>query len=119
MRYTCLLVLAIGCSGGGAGDMGSGDGGLSLLTVNDTLSTCTVTVTVGSAAPSTFDSASRMFMATAGTKVALHAVPMPKFLQVVWSNVTSKNGADATYVMDGSPEQNVTACCPETNGGGC
>jgi hypothetical protein len=93
--------------------------GLPKLTVDNTLSWCDVTVTVGTSAPITFSNASDNFSAAASTTVALHATPHPTFLPVVWTGVTTMNGADATYVMTATPAQSVTACCPLSNGTGC
>jgi hypothetical protein len=89
------------------------------LTVNNTLAWCDVTVTVGSAAPVTFGTASKSFPAAASTTVTLHATPHPTFLPVVWTGVTTMNGADATYVMTATATQSVTACCPLSDGSGC
>ena len=89
------------------------------LTVNNTLAWCTVTVNTGSGTPTTFSSASHVFQVASGTTVMLHAVPNPTFKPVVWTGVTTMNGADATYVMTGAATQMVTACCPLSDGSGC
>jgi hypothetical protein len=89
------------------------------LTVNNTISWCTVTVTVPPAAAVMFGSSSMTFNAASGTTIALHAEPKPSFLAVKWTGVTTMNGADATYVMTSAATQSVTACCPLSNGTGC
>ncbi len=89
------------------------------LTVNNTLSWCTVTVTVPPSAGVMFGSSSMTFNAASGTTVTLHAEPKPSFLAVKWTGVTTMNGADATYVMTSGAMQSVTACCPLSNGTGC
>jgi hypothetical protein len=108
---------------GGSKDMAmkvdSGGGGLETLTVNNTLSWCTVIVTIGNGTPTTFTDASKMFMAAAGTTVNLQADPLPGFIAVKWTGVSTMNGDKATYVVTGSATQSVTACCPHTNGTGC
>jgi hypothetical protein len=90
-----------------------------MLTVNNTLGWCTVTVTVGNDAPVMFSSATHTFTGMSGTMVQLHAVPNPGFIQVKWTGVTTMNGADATYTMTGAGTQSVTACCPFPDGSGC
>jgi hypothetical protein len=106
---------------GGKMDMAkASDGGaLETLTVNNTLSWCKVGVTVGSGTPMTFTSASMSFMAGAGTTVNLQADPLPGFIAVKWTGVSTMNGNKATYVMTGAATQSVTACCPHTDGTGC
>lgn len=99
--------------------MGSDGGMLDTLTVNNTLSWCTVTVTIGSGTPTSFTDAARNFMAAAGTTINLQADPVPGFIAVKWTGVTTMSGDKATYVMTAAPTQMVTACCPHTNGTGC
>jgi hypothetical protein len=95
-------------------------GALETLTVNNTLSWCTVIVTVGNGTPATFTSASMSFMAGAGTMVSLQADPRPGFFPVKWTGVSTMTGNKATYVMTGAATQAVTACCPTSAaGGGC
>jgi hypothetical protein len=89
------------------------------LTVNNTLRWCTVTVTVGAAAPVMFATESKDFQAAAGTVVMLSATPNPGFTQVKWTGVTTMSGASATYLMTSGATQMITACCPFTNGTGC
>lgn len=93
--------------------------GLPKLTVNNTLSWCDVTVTVGTATAVMFANATHDFNGAASTSITLHATPHPTFLAVVWTGVTTMNGADATYVMTAAATQTVTACCPLSNGTGC
>src|SRR5260370_41984907 len=88
---------------------GGGGGGLETLTVNNTLMWCTVTVTIGNGTPSMFTSASKTFMASAGTTVNLQADPLPGFFAVKWTGVTTMNGDKATYVLSNSATQSVTA----------
>ena len=93
--------------------------GAPTLTVNNTLSWCTVTVTIPNQTAVTFSNNNHAFMAPSGTTVMLHAVPNPTFQPVKWTGVTTMNGADATYVMTAAGMQMVTACCPLSNGTGC
>jgi hypothetical protein len=88
------------------------------LTVNNTFSWCTVTVTVGSGTPATFTAASMSFKAAAGTVVTLKADPLATFMPVKWTGVTSSTDT-ATYTMTSAATQMVTACCAESNGMGC
>ena len=89
------------------------------LTVNNTFGWCTVTVTVGSAAPVMFATASKAFSAASGTTVTLSATPNPTFKPVVWTGTTTMSGTSATYLMTGAATQTVTACCPTMAGTGC
>lgn len=89
------------------------------LTVNNTISWCTVSVTVPPAALVMFGSASMTFNAPAGTTITLHADAKPGFKDVKWTGVTTMNGKDATYVMTSAATQSVTACCALSDGSGC
>jgi hypothetical protein len=107
---------------GGTVDMTkkAADGGmLEVLTVNNTLKWCTVTVTIGNGTPTTFTDASRNFSAAAGTTINLQADPLPTFIAVKWTGVTTMSGDKATYVMTSMATQMVTACCAHSNGTGC
>jgi hypothetical protein len=99
--------------------MGSDGGMLETLTVNNTLAWCTVTVTIGNGTPTTFTDATRNFMVAAGATVNLQADPLPNFIAVKWTGVTTMSGDKATYVMTSAATQMVTACCAHTNGTGC
>ncbi len=89
-----------------------------MLTVNNTLSWCNVTVTIGGN-PTTFGTGSMVFTPSANTTVMLKADPKPTFLQVKWTGVTTMNGDMATYDVTAAPSQMVTACCPLGDGSGC
>jgi hypothetical protein len=89
------------------------------LTVDNTLSWCTVTVTIGSGTPATFTSSTMSFKAAAGTVVNLKADPLATFMPVKWTGVTTMSGDMATYTMTSAATQTVTACCAEMNGTGC
>jgi hypothetical protein len=89
------------------------------LTVNNTISWCTVTVTVPPAAAVMFGSSSMTFSAASGTTITLHAEPKPGFMPVKWTGTTTMTGADATYVMTNASSQTVTACCATSTGTGC
>ncbi|HEY2743378.1 MAG TPA: hypothetical protein VGL86_02090 [Polyangia bacterium] len=96
-----------------------GDGGGPTLVVFNTINWCTVTVTIGSGAPTTFTDAMKSFMAADGTTITLQADPIPTFKPVKWTGVTTMNGDMATYIMTGAAMQSLTACCAEPNGSGC
>ncbi len=117
MRYSWLaLALLLGCGGSmTAGDMSS----TPTLTVNNTLSWGTVTVTVGSGAPVTFTDATKTFMAASGTTVTLKADPLATFKPVKWTGVTTMSGDMATYMVTSAAAQSVTACCALMDGTGC
>jgi hypothetical protein len=134
MRASLMLLLCAGALGCGdttsGGDMAVVMQDLAMkidsataqptLTVNNTLSWCTVTVTIGSGSPTMFTDASRTFMAASGTTVNLQADPLPGFFAVKWTGTTTMNGDKATYVMSSSATQAVTACCPTSAAGsGC
>jgi hypothetical protein len=133
MRASSMLLLCAGLLGCGdvttlpdtgvVADMAMGQDSapsLATLTVNNTVSWCTVTVTIGSGTPTMFTDASQMFMAASGTTINLQADPKPGFFAVKWSGVTTMSGDKATYVMTGAAGQSVTACCPTSAaGGGC
>jgi hypothetical protein len=90
-----------------------------LLTVNNTIAWCTVTVTIGGVATS-FGTDFQTFNVPSGTTVTLHAVPKPTFFPVIWTGVSTQSGSNATYIMTSAPSQSVTACCPENSSGlGC
>jgi hypothetical protein len=90
------------------------------LTVDNTLDWCTVTVMVGNATPVMFSGPSMAFSAPAGTTITLSATPNPNFYPVVWTGVTTMNGANATYLMTSATTQSLTACCPTSStGAGC
>lgn len=90
-----------------------------MLTVNNTISWCTVIVTINGT-PTTFGTSSMTFTAAANSTVMLQADPKPNFFPVKWTGVTSMNGDMATYTMTNAASQMVTACCPlDANGGGC
>lgn len=96
-----------------------GGGGQASLTVNNTLSWCTVIVTINGT-PTTFTDATKSFTAAAGTTVSLQADPLPGFFAVKWTGVATMTGNKATYVMSGAASQSVTACCPTSAAGaGC
>lgn len=116
----CLFFLCAGvaaCGGNGSTNTDMGGGG-PMLTVNNTLSWCTVTVTINGM-PTSFGGASMGFPAAAGTTVMLQADPKPTFKPVVWTGVTTMNGDMATYTMTAAAQQTVTACCPLSDGTGC
>ena len=114
-----LVIVATACGGGGTASNTDMSSATQTLTVDNTLSWCSVTVTVGNASPVTFTNASHAFQAAAGTTVNLTATPLPSFLPVKWTGTTTMNGSSATYVMTSAASQTVTACCPESNGSGC
>lgn len=119
MRLAIISLFLFVASCSSSSSQSDAPGSLPTLTVNNTLSWCDVTVTVGSAAAVTFANASHAFSAAAATSVTLHATPHPTFLAVVWTGATTMTGADATYTMTSAATQTVTACCPLSNGTGC
>jgi hypothetical protein len=127
MRYSWLaLALVLGCGNGttktdmatGSGDMSS----LPTLTVNNTLSWCTVTVTVGTGSPVSFTDPTKTFIAPSGTLILLKAEPLATFKPVKWTGVTTTNadmGDLASYTMTSAAAQSLTACCALSTGTGC
>jgi hypothetical protein len=89
-----------------------------MLTVKNTLSWCKVIVTINGNA-TTFQTSSMTFTPAANTTVMLQADPLPTFLPVKWTGVTTMNGDMATYDVTAAPSQTVTACCPLSDGSGC
>jgi len=83
------------------------------LTINNTLSWCTVTATVGGVQLTDFSSDSATIQVAAGATVNLTAVPVNAgFGPAIWTGTTTANDAQATYVMTATANQNVTADCP-------
>ncbi len=120
------LLAAASCGSSSTSDVDAGGstpdvalGAQPVLTVDNTLSWCTVVVTVGTSAPVTFSGASMTFDVTAGTTVNLSATPNPSFMPVQWTGTTTESGATATYVVGTAASQSVTACCALSDGSGC
>ncbi len=93
---------------------------LPVLTVNNTLSWCSITVKVGSAATVTETGMTGSYPAAAGTTVVMTATPKGSFFPVQWTGTATVSDSTQTYTMTSAGSQTVTACCGEGSiGGGC